>query len=86
MVSARISRDLTKRISVYSGGLMGRGVELASVGLEMNLSFAKLQLPVAQWCNGFTTFNFNGRTAFSIVLNLEDLSPYQLLRSGQLLN
>ncbi|MBL6866072.1 MAG: M1 family metallopeptidase [Flavobacteriales bacterium] len=86
MVSARISRDLTKRISVYGGGLIGTGVELASVGLEMNLSFVKLQLPVAQWLNGFTTFNFNGRTAFGIVLNLEDLSPYQLLRSGRLLN
>ena len=86
MVSGRISRNVTKRIHAYGGGLVASNMRLATLGLEMDLRFMKVQLPLVQWLDGFTSLNFKGQTAFSIVLNLEDLSPYQLLRSGQLLN
>jgi len=86
MVSGRISRNVTKRIHAYGGGLVASNMRLATLGLEMDLRFMKVQLPLVQWLDGFTSLNFKGQTAFSIVLNLEDLSPYQLLRSGRLLN
>ena len=86
MVSGRISRNVTKRIHAYGGGLVASNMRLATLGLEMDLRFMKVQLPLVQRLDGFTSLNFKGQTAFSIVLNLEDLSPYQLLRSGRLLN
>jgi hypothetical protein len=86
MVSARFSRDLTKRIRVYGGGLIGNGMELLTAGLEMEVLFVKVQLPIVQRINGFSDLNFKNQVAFSIVMNLEDLSPYQLLRRGELIN
>jgi hypothetical protein len=86
MVSARVSRDLTKRLSLYGGGLIGRGMELITAGLEVEVLFLKIQLPVVQRLNGFSTLNFKGRATFSIMMNLEKLSPYQLLRRGDLIN
>jgi hypothetical protein len=86
MISARVSRDLTKRLSLYGGGLIGRDMDLFTAGLEVEVLFVKFQLPVVQRLNGFSTLNFKGRTTFSIVMNLEKLSPYQVLRRGNLIN
>jgi hypothetical protein len=86
MLSARVSRDLTKRLSLYGGGLIGREMDLFTAGLEVKVLFLKVQLPVIQRLNGFSTLNFKGATTFSVVMNLEKLSPYQLLRRGDLIN
>jgi len=86
MISARVSRDLTKRLSLYGGGLIGRDMDLFTAGLEVEVLFVKFQLPVVQRLNGFSTLNFKGRTTFSVVMNLEKLSPYQVLRRGNLIN
>ena len=86
MLSARVSRDLTKRLSLYGGGLIGREMDLFTAGLEVQVLFLKVQLPVIQRLNGISTLNFKGGTTFSVVMNLEKLSPYQLLRRGDLIN
>jgi hypothetical protein len=61
-------------------------MDLFTAGLEVKVLFLKVQLPVIQRLNGFSTLNFKGATTFSVVMNLEKLSPYQLLRRGDLIN
>jgi len=61
-------------------------MDLFTAGLEVKVLFLKVQLPVIQRLNGISTLNFKGGTTFSVVMNLEKLSPYQLLRRGDLIN
>ena len=88
-VSVKLSRSLFAGIDAYAGAIWASGQDGASAGLEWDLRFAKLQVPLVSTPSfGASWFTIRNTTApaVTLVLNWESLSPYQLLRSGRVIN
>ena len=83
--TVKVARSLFAGASVYGGGVFGQGQDGVVAGLEWDAKVLKLQVPLVTYIPAgqlwYTPANANG-PALTLVFNLEQLSPYQLLRGG----
>ena len=83
--TVKVARSLFAGASVYGGGVFGQGQDGVVAGLEWDAKVLKLQVPLVTYIPAgqlwYTPANANG-PALTFVFNLEQLSPYQLLRGG----
>ena len=84
MLSLKVSRDLFARIQAYGGAMIAEDWRAIGAGLELKLPFAKIQFPLIEtdgsgtWTSAWSA----QKPVLMFTFNLEDLSPYQLLRNG----
>lgn len=87
VITAKVARSLFAGASVYAGGVFGQGQDGLVAGLEWDAKVLKLQVPLLTYIPAgdiwYTPANAEG-PRLTVSFNLEQLSPYQLLRSGNL--
>lgn len=84
LFSMKVSRDLFAGLQGYAGVMWNENWRAAGAGLEWKLPFAKVQLPlISTDGDGEWMAVWNApQPVLMVTLNLEQLSPYQLLRDG----
>ena len=84
MASVKVSRDLFAGVSAYGGMLLLNDYRVFSTGIEWDLNVLKIQVPLFAYTN--LTSSSNQFTLkdwpITLVFSLERLSPYRLLRNG----
>jgi hypothetical protein len=84
MASVKVSRDLFAGLSAYGGVLLLNDDEIFSAGIEWDLNILKIQVPLysinglVDSSNQFTLKDW----PVTLVFDLERLSPYRLIRNG----
>lgn len=84
MASVKVSRDLFAGVSAYGGMLLLNDYGVFSTGIEWDLNVLKIQVPLYSF-NGLvdSTNEFTLKDwPITLVFDLERLSPYRLLRNG----
>ncbi len=83
LLTVKVARSLFAGFSAYGGAVFSSGQEGIVTGLEWDAKAFRLQIPLVTYIPAgdvwYTPAN-SGSPAVTVVFNLEQLSPYQLLR------